>query len=212
MEQYKAYKYEDQLKFLKDFCSATVKGVKRKSAHRDERFELKLQKLGYFYKPETEDFQQAADYNEYELRPITKSNLQEETNEPDETVEPVEPEEPEELFECLQFEEQKEYEQSVEDLNDLEAESSYEEFNEDMEINTVQSKTVEAPKNKLNNAISETKEADEVSKNVMSNFFLTVCSTVSTLPILLQAKIKKQVFDIVSEAEISYLTELSNQN
>lgn len=137
----------------------------------------------------------------------------EETNEPDETVEPVEPEEPEEpeeLFECLQFEEQKEYEQSVEDLNDL---SSYEEFNEDMEIDTVQSKAVvECPKHKLTNAISETKEADEVSKNVMSNFFLTVCSTVSTLPILLQAKIKKQVFDIVSEAEISYLTELSNQN
>lgn len=37
MELYRAYKYEDQMKFLKEFCSATTKGVKRKSTNRDER-------------------------------------------------------------------------------------------------------------------------------------------------------------------------------
>lgn len=37
MELYKAYKYEDQLVFLKHFCSATIKSAKRKNTNQDER-------------------------------------------------------------------------------------------------------------------------------------------------------------------------------
>lgn len=121
----------------------------------------------------------------------------------------------EELITCVQFEEQKEEEQSVqsEDPNNLETELFYEEFSEDLECkdNTrTEDKTVlKFTKCKSNPIISVSKEADEASKIAMSNFFLNICNTVSTLPILHQAKIKKQVFDIVSEAEISYLTEQS---
>lgn len=115
----------------------------------------------------------------------------------------------------MQFEEQKEDEQSVqsEDPNNLETELFYEEFSEEVKCKVIisaEDETVlESTKCKSKPIISVSKEANEASKIAMSNFFLTVCNTVSTLPILLQAKIKKQVFDIVSEAEISYLTEQS---
>lgn len=161
---------------------------------------MKQKKSGHIYKSENEEYIQDDNYEDQKT--IIESDLQEE-----------EPDEPEELFNCVQFEEQKEYEQSIEDPNNLETELMYEEFNEEVDCKgniTVESRTVsESSKRKLTNAIYLSEEADEMSKNVISNFFLTVCNTVSTLPILLQAKIKKQVFDIVSEAEISYLTEQS---
>lgn len=157
---------------------------------------MKQKKSEHIYKSENEEYIQDIDDNDEDQKTITESDLQEE-----------------ELFNCIQFEEQKEYEQSVEDPNNVETELMFEEFNEEVDCKenvTVESITVsESSKRKLTNAIYLSEEADEVSKNVMSNFFLTVCNTVSTLPILLQAKIKKQVFDIVSEAEISYLTEQS---
>lgn len=163
---------------------------------------MKQKKSEHIYKSENEEYIQDYDDNDEDQKTIIESNLQEE-----------EPDEPEELFNCVQFEEQKEYELSVEDPNNVETELMYEEFNEEVDCKeniTVESITVpESSKRKLTNAIYVSEEADEVSKNIMSNFFLTVCNTVSTLPILLQAKIKKQVFDIVSEAEISYLTEQS---
>lgn len=141
--------------------------------------------------------------------------MQEEPEEPHEPDESEEPNEPEELFNCVPFEDQKEYEQSVDDINSLEP-IVYEECNEDVEdkenFTDESTPVLESSKNNFTNAISVNKEAEEASKNVMSNFFLTVCSTVSSLPVLMQAKIKKQVFDIVCEAEIAYLTELSNFN
>lgn len=45
MELYKAYKYDDQLMFLKHFCSATIKGAKRKSTSQDDRYVMKINKL-----------------------------------------------------------------------------------------------------------------------------------------------------------------------
>ncbi|CAO1356241.1 unnamed protein product [Diamesa serratosioi] len=199
MDSHRAYRYEDQLIFLKNFCSATTKGVKRKIP-RQERFNLKQNKSGFIIKTEVGEYIQDIYEYEEDQKIMPESHLQEDP-------------EQEELFDCVELVEQKPYEQSIEDPNVLETELIFEESNDedDCKKNSTQElKTDLDPyKCNINKRSSSCEEVEEKSKMIMSNFFLTVCNTVSTLPILVQAKIKKQVFDIVSEAEISYLTEQS---
>lgn len=157
---------------------------------------MKQNKLGFILNTANGEYIQDIYEDEEDSKAILESHLQDE---------------PEEIFNCVELEEQKEYEQSIETQSNFKAELIYEEINIEAECeeNSNQDGTIESETTICtnNNPVSVCKEADEMSKKIMSDFFLTVCNTVSTLPMLLQAKIKKQVFDIVSEAEISHLTE-----
>lgn len=58
--------------------------------------------------------------------------------------------------------------------------------------------------------INNINKQKEPSASVNDPFFVNICETISSLPKLTQARLKKQIYDLVSEAEINYLESVEN--